>query len=316
MSDRTDPLDVVRAAQGRSGGASRPRTDWSASRGRLFLVLIAPSVLLLALLNAYPVAYAALQSVRNGTLITAGEFVGLANFAKVLQSPDFWHAVRFTAIFTISGVAGSWLIGMALALALQARIHFGGVFKVLLLLPWVVPIVVSSMAWNWLVATPDSPMPALARFLGFGTPLFLADPVLAAVTVCVFKIWCSFPFMMLMMSAALSAIDRSVYEASSLDGASARQQLFYITLPLTRRTTYISWILMTIFCINDFPTIYLLTAGGPIDATTSLIVLAYRLVFQNFQTGPGVAVALMMTAAMVVVSMVLFRQIRKSGATA
>ncbi|QQA41442.1 carbohydrate ABC transporter permease [Pelagovum pacificum] len=315
MTSHADQPNVARTLTGQSGGEI-PRDDWSAGRGRLFLLLVAPSVLLLVLLNAYPVFYAALQSVRNGTLISPGEFVGLSNFAKVLQSPDFWHSVRFTAIFTVSGVAGSWLIGMALALLLRAGVYGGGTVKVLLLLPWVVPIVVSSMAWNWLVATPDSPMPTLARMLGFETPLFLADPLLAAITVCVFKVWCSFPFMMLIMSAALSGIDRSVYEAASIDGATGWQRLRYITLPLTARTTYISWILMTIFCVNDFPTIYLLTAGGPIDATTSLIVLAYRLVFQNFQTGPGVAIALMMTAAMVVVSLILFRQIRKSGGPA
>ena len=314
MSDRLDQPAALAPLTGRAGATRRDQQDWSASRGRLFALLIAPSVLLLALLNAYPVFYAAVQSVRDGTLISAGEFVGLKNFAKVLGSEDFWHAVRFTAVFTVSGVAGSWLVGMALALTLKARIYGGGLFKVLLLLPWVVPIVVSSMAWNWLLATPDSPLPALVTALGFDTPLFLADPQLAAITVCVFKVWCSFPFMMLMMSAALSAIDSSVYEASSIDGATGWQKLIYITLPLTARTSYISWILMTIFCVNDFPTIYLLTAGGPIDATTSLIVLAYRMVFQNFQTGPGVAVALIMTAAMVLVSLVLFRQMKNSAA--
>ncbi|AQZ54436.1 MULTISPECIES: carbohydrate ABC transporter permease [Martelella] len=314
MSVRPNTPAAVQSLPGR--GASRDHTDWSSSRGLLFLLLIAPSVLLLAALNAYPVFYAVVQSVRDGTLISAGEFVGLRNFTKVLGSEDFWHAVRFTLIFTLSGVAGSWVVGMALALALNARIYGGGTVKVLLLLPWVVPVVVSSMAWNWLVATPDSPLPVFARMLGFATPLFLANPTLAAITVCVFKVWCSFPFMMLMMSAALSAIDRSIYEASAIDGATGIQQLRHITLPLTARTTYISWILMTIFCVNDFPTIYLLTAGGPIDATTSLIVLAYRTVFQNFQTGPGVAIALMMTTAMVLISLALFRQIRKAGGKA
>jgi multiple sugar transport system permease protein len=86
-----------------------------------------------------------------------------------------------------------------------------------------------------------------------------------------------------------------------------------ITLPLIARSTYISWILMTIFCVNDFPTIYLLTGGGPVDATTSLTVLAYRTVFQDFQLGPGVAIAFIMTLALVAVSVVLYRQIRKSS---
>jgi len=100
-----------------------------------------------------------------------------------------------------------------------------------------------------------------------------------------------------------------------MDGATKWQTFTRITLPMIRRSTYISWILMTIFCVNDFPTIYLLTGGGPVNATSSLVVLAYRTVFQDFQTGPGVAIAFLMTLTLVVISAVLYRQIRK-GETA
>ena len=117
--------------------------------------------------------------------------------------------------------------------------------------------------------------------------------------------------MMLMTSAALAAVDHTVYEAAGIDGATRWQQFIHITLPLISRSTYISWILMTIFCVNDFPTIYLLTAGGPVDATTSLVVLAYRTVFQDLQTGPGVAIAFLMTLVLVIISTILYRQIRK-----
>ncbi|GAB2586475.1 carbohydrate ABC transporter permease [Microlunatus antarcticus] len=286
------------------------------SRGAITMVLlVAPSVVLLLLINAYPLIYAANQSLHKGSLIITGKFVGFANYTDVLTRPAFWQAARFTLIFTLVGVFGSWLIGLALALLLRTRIPGGTVFKVLLMLPWVVPIVVSSTAWNWLVATPSSPVPALAERLGFGQLLFLADPTLAAITVCVFKVWVSFPFMMLMTSAALASVDTTVYEAANMDGATKWQQLTQITLPIVSRSTYISWILMTIFCVNDFPTIFLLTGGGPVTATSSLVVLAYRTVFQDFQTGPGVAIAFLMTIVLVIISTVLYRQIRK-GETA
>ena len=279
------------------------------------LVFVAPSVILLILINAYPLVVAASQSLHNGSLIVTGEFVGLENYLDVLTRPAFWKAARFTLVFTVVGVFGSWLVGLGLALLLRARIPGGGFLKVLLLLPWVVPIVVSSTAWNWLVATPDSPASRLARAVGFENPLFLADPTLAVMTVCVFKVWHSFPFMMLMSSAALSSVDRSLYEAADIDGASRWQTLTRITLPMISRSTYVSWILMTIFCVNDFPTIFLLTGGGPVNATSSLVVLAYRTVFQDFQTGPGVAIAFLMTLALVVISTILYRQVRK-GVTA
>ena len=278
-----------------------------------YVLLILPSVVVLILINAYPFFYAALQSVRNGSLINAGSFVGLANYGTVLSSRSFWNAVVFTLIFTIVGVFGSWLIGMGLAVLLRTRIPARGVFKVLLLLPWVVPIVVSSTAWNFLVATSDSPLPKITAALGLGAPLFLADPLLAKVMVCVFKVWVSFPFMLLMTGAALASVDDTIYEAARMDGAGRWQQFRLITLPMIARSTYISWILITIFCVNDFPTIYLLTGGGPVDATTSLVVLAYRTVFQNFQVGPGVAIAYIMTITLVVVSVLLYRQIRKAA---
>jgi multiple sugar transport system permease protein len=274
--------------------------------------MLVPSVVLLILINGYPLVYAAIQATHNGSLIEAGDFVGLDNFTTVLASGAFWRAARFTLIFTLVGVFGSWAVGLAFALLLRTRIPARGVFKVLLLLPWVVPIVVSSTAWNWLVATADSPIPRLFEALGLGSPLFLADPKLAAVLVCVFKVWISFPFMMMMSAGALAAVDDTLYEAASIDGASSVQQFTQITLPLIARPTYISWILMTVFCVNDFPTIYLLTTGGPVDATTSLVVYAYRTVFQDFQTGPGVAVAFLMTLTLVVVSVILYRQIRRA----
>jgi multiple sugar transport system permease protein len=117
--------------------------------------------------------------------------------------------------------------------------------------------------------------------------------------------------MMMMMSSALASVDINVYEAAKVEGATSWQVFRHITMPLVARSTYISWILMTIFCVNDFATIFLLTGGGPVNATSSLVVMAYRTVFQNFETGPGVAIALLMTLVLVVVSVVLYRQIKK-----
>ncbi len=318
MSSTTTQSGLSRARRGVAPGGSgtvpgKRKSKLSAQATRTFFWLLLPSVVLLVLIHGYPLIYAAVQATHDGNLLQTGNFVGGQNFATVLTSPAFWKAAQFTLWFTIVGVFGSWLVGLGLALLLRTKIPGGGTFKVLLLLPWVVPIVVSSTAWNWLVATPDSLIPSLFRNLGMGTPLFLADPNLASITVMVFKVWVSFPFMMMMISAALASVDTTVYEAASMDGASRWQQFTQITLPLIARSTYISWILMTIFCVNDFPTIYLLTGGGPVNATTSLVVLAYRTVFQDFATGPGVAIAFLMTMTLVVISVILYRQIRKSS---
>lgn len=275
--------------------------------------LAVPALLIMLVVNAYPVVYAGIQSLHNGSLLTTGPFVGLANFGQVLTDPAFWAAARFTLVFAVSGVLGSWVVGFALSLLLQPAFPGKSLYRVLLLLPWIVPIVVSAMSWNWLLATRSSVVPEIARALGFGNVLFLGNPVLAAAVVCLFKVWISYPFMMMMSSAALETIDQSVYEAARVDGTSAWQQLRFIVLPMTRRSTYISWILMAMFSVNDFATIYLITGGGPVNSTTSLVVLAYQTAFQSFLPGYGVAVAFLMTAALVAISVVLLRQIRKVG---
>ncbi|MES2094599.1 MAG: sugar ABC transporter permease [Actinomycetota bacterium] len=298
-----------------AGGSGRPTGALSRRRPfshtRTFTFFILPSLILLLLLNVYPVIYAGVQSLRNGDLLSAGNFVGLQNYISIVQTPAFLRATVFTIVFTLVAVFGSWSIGLALALLLRTRIPGNGLFKILLLLPWVVPVVVSATSWNWLVATPQSPLPVLAQALGLGNVLFLADPLLAQVTVSVFKVWISFPFMMMLMSSALASVDVNVYEASKVDGASSWQTFVRITLPMISRSTYISWILMTIFSVNDFPSIFLLTGGGPVNSTQTLVVLAYSTVFQNFQTGPGVAIAFIMTIVLVFIATVLYRQIRK-----
>ncbi|MHA7987459.1 carbohydrate ABC transporter permease [Rathayibacter sp. CAU 1779] len=312
----TGALKRARNGVGVAGSGRSPSTgkrNRAISHTWTFLLFALPSLLLLVLLNLYPVIYAGWQSTRNGDLIDAGAFVGLQNYIHVLQEPVFWHAALFTLVFTIVGVFGSWAAGLGLALLLRTRIPASGLWKVLLLLPWVVPTVVSATSWNWLVATPQSPLPVLAQALGFGNVLFLADPLLAQITVCVFKVWISFPFMMMMMSSALASVDTNVYEASKVDGAGTWQTFTQITLPMVARTTYVSWILMTIFCVNDFPTIFLLTGGGPVGATQSLVVLAYVTVFQNYQVGPGVAIAFIMTLVLVIISVLLYRQTQKAN---
>ncbi|MFZ0214499.1 MAG: sugar ABC transporter permease [Candidatus Dormiibacterota bacterium] len=289
------------------------------SRGLTLILMVCPAIFLLLLINLYPVIYAGWQSLRNGNLATPGDFVGLSNYVLILTNvvfaPQFWHAALFTLIFTVTGVFGSWVVGLGVALLLERRIPAGGVFKLLLLLPWIVPVVVSAFAFNFLVATPQSPFPAIALHLGLGNVLFLANPTLAQITLCVFKIWISFPFMMMMMRAALAGVDHNVYEAAKVDGATGVKTFRRITLPMISRTVYISWILMMIFCVNDFPTVWLLTQGGPNNATNTLAVLAYETVFGGIpHVGPGVSVAFLATLVLIIVSVILYRQVRRATA--
>ena len=281
---------------------------------RTLLWFTLPCAVVLVLLNVYPVLFAAWQSLHNGTLSDLGPFVGLHNYTLILSTPAFWSAALFTLIFTVVGVLGSWAVGLGLALLLRPHVPASGLWRVLLLLPLVVPPVVSAqISWNLLLATPQSPLPILAHALGFGNVLFLADPTLARIVVCVLRVWMGFPFMMIMLSSALSSIDPSVYEAAKMDGANTWQRFVHITLPMTSRTTYVAWILMTIICVNDYPSIGLLTDGGPANATQTLIVQAYQSAFMDSGFGPGTATGLIVAIVLVIVSVLLFRQTRKTS---
>src|SRR4051795_3249216 len=142
MSTATGAAADVRTSRPPSG-TRRRRRGVDKTQATL-LGLVAPSVLLLVLINAYPFVYAAFQSVHDGSLITSGSYVGFHNYSTTLHDTAFWDAARFTLLFTIVGVFGSWAVGLGMALFLRSDIPFRGTLKVLLLLPWVVPVVVSA----------------------------------------------------------------------------------------------------------------------------------------------------------------------------
>jgi multiple sugar transport system permease protein len=282
-------------------------------KGRGVLALALPSVVVLLGINVYPLLYAVFQSVHNGTLITSGNFIGGQNYSTVLTSGDFWHAVAFSAVFVVAGVGGSYVVGMVLALMLR-NVPGAIVFRVLLLLPWVVPIVVSMTSWDWLIGTRGGLADTTLHALGLPQVLFLASPNAAIATVCVVKIWESFPFMMLVLGAGLEGIDPRLLEAAAVDGCGPWQRYRYITFPILRNISVVSWILMAIFCVNDFATIWLLTGGGPLTSTQNLIVYSYQLVFNQLQTGIGIVVAILTTIIMSIFSLWLFILLRRTGA--
>jgi multiple sugar transport system permease protein len=258
--------------------------------------------------NIYPLLYAVFQSLHNGSILQSGPFVEGTNYSTVLGSTLFWEAVKFTAIFAVAGTAGSYVLGLALALMLR-NIPGAAVFRALLLLPWVVPIVVSMTSWNWLIGYRQGLADSSLHALGLPSVLFLASPTSAVLTVCAVKVWETFPFAMLVLGAGLHGIDPSVLEAAAVDGAGPWQRLRHVTLPLLSKVSVIACLLMVIFSVNDFSTVYLLTGGGPLDATQNLVVYSYQLVFNELETGPGVAVALVTTGAMIVLALLLYRAV-------
>jgi len=149
-------------------GGRRRNRNRATTAGLTYSSLLLPSLLLVVLIDAYPLIYAVNTSLHGGSLIQQGDFVGLGNFVSVLNDPSFRASTRFTLIFVVVSVLGSWAVGMVLAVVLKVRFPGRSFFRVILLLPWIVPIVVTSMSWAFLLGTSDGAVPSLFRALGLG----------------------------------------------------------------------------------------------------------------------------------------------------
>lgn len=275
-------------------------------------ILLAPSILLLGIVIAYPMLQGLYFSFTDGSLMKSGGLVGLDNYAKLLGAPAFWHSLRFSAVFAVCNIVGCYLLGLGLALLMQKDMPGRGIFRVLLLLPWIVPSLVSIVSWRWMVADDKAFFNQVIGLFG-GSPIyFLSDSAWAVTVVILIKIWRSFPFMMLSLLAALQSIDRSLYEAAAIDGASRWQSFWNVTLPQIKNISIVLCLLMTIWTVNDFDTPWLLAQGGPANATENLVVLAYRYTFARNDVGMGAATSFITLFILMALVFFLLRLQRRS----
>lgn len=271
------------------------------------ILLIAPSILVILLIELYPFVTALIYSFQNGSLLASGQFVGLDNYVKVFTDPEFLHALVFSFVFAFFSVAGSYLMGLGLALLLVQNFPLRGLFRVLLIIPWILASIVTIVSWRWLIQDQYGTVNVLLGWFHLGPIFFLSDSNWAVVSVIVIKIWRSFPFMMISLIAALSTIDGSLYEAAKLDGAGSWNSFRYVTFPGIRNISIILWILMAIWSVNDFETPWLLTQGGPSNATETLMILAYKDTFARNLVGTGAAVAFISLIILMILALGMMR---------
>lgn len=270
--------------------------------------LLLPSIALILLIVLYPFATGFYYSLKDGSLLQTGDFVGLANYLGLLTSSDFQRALRFSALFAVCNVVGSYLFGLGLALLLNQNIPGRGFFRVALLLPWIIPSIVSIVSWRWLIADQNGLVNQALDLVGLGPIFFLSTGDWAVFSVILIKVWRSFPFMMVSCLAALQSIDRDLYEAAKIDGAGRWHSFRDITLPQIAGISVVMWILMTIWSVNDFETPWLLTQGGPSNATENLIVLAYKYTFTRNEVGVGSAIAVVSLVILMALALLLLRR--------
>ncbi|WP_245484800.1 carbohydrate ABC transporter permease [Rhizobium ruizarguesonis] len=290
------------------------RTVWRSSARqfltpdlRMTLLLLLPSLILMIVVIGYPMIQGFWYSFTNGSLLKAGKFVGLRNYGKLLSDPSFWHALRFSLYFAIANIIGCYSLGLGLALLLQKDFPGRGLFRVLLLLPWIVPSLVAIVSWRWMINDDKALFNQIIVFFGGDPVYFLSSSNWTIAMVIIIKIWRSFPFMLLSLLAALQTIDRTLYEAADIDGATKWQSFRHVTMPAISGISVVLCLLMTVWTVNDFDTPWLLAQGGPANATENLVVLAYRFTFARNDVGMGAAVSFVTLAILMVIFTVVLR---------
>lgn len=285
----------------RSGRPPAPDGDRDPARARpgaatARWMFLGPAVAYLLLFFGYPVVQNAVMSFRQYTTTTfftgAAPFAGLGNYTQVLSSEPFTKALLTTLLFTAGSVAGQFVPGLALALFFRRRFPLGGVLRALLLLPWLLPLVVSGTTWRWMLDTDTGVVNETLRHLGLtsGIP-WLTGTTQALVSVVLINIWVGIPFNTAILYGALQDIPAHLYEAAKLDGAGPVASFRHITWPLLRPAAGVVLLLGVMYTLKTLDIVLVVTGGGPADATQTLATVAYRLSFQQFEFGRGAALS-------------------------
>jgi ABC-type sugar transport system permease subunit len=275
------------------------RRAGEAPAGRLALILNLPTLVALASVLAYPIAFAGYLSFHEVSIrqLRSGEFpfVGSANVVRLFQDEVFWLSLRHTLVFVAATVTLEVAIGLAVALTISdERVWISRVTRVLILIPWAVPPVVNGLLWSFIANAQYGYLNRTLHKLGLITDYvnWLGEPRLAMAVVVTAYVWRTTPFNILLYHAALQGIPAEVYEAAAVDGASAWQSLWRLTLPLLRPIVAVTLILRTTFSFTVFDEILAITQGGPGNDTWVAAWYTYRTAFQPpFNIGLGAASA-------------------------
>jgi multiple sugar transport system permease protein len=287
-------------------------------QNRLGYQLLIPASLFIGAISIFPLIRGIMLSFMSYSTrrVRNARFNGLENFINILTNdPEFWAAFAFSIISSFVIVIISYVMGMCFALLLNRNIKYRGFFRAMILIPWIIPPVVSATNWTWLLNDQLGFINLTLRHWGFiDKPiLFLADPVIARITVCFTGAWKSFPFMMIVLLSGLQSIPDELYESASIDGAGFFRSFRAITIPMLKPVTAISTVLMFIWTFNNFENIYLLTRGGPLNATFVLPILSYYTAFYRTQLGYASAISTMMLVVLLFLAMLYMRALNSAG---
>ena len=260
----------------------------------LAYAFLTPIVVIILVLIAYPFLNALYLSMTDKIVGYPPIFVGLKNYLDLWQSSQYRRVVYNSVVFTVASVAIKLTLGMAMALVLNRALSGWQFFRGLLLLPWIIPTVVIAITWRWLFDLFRGLINVSLLDLGLISSgiHWLGDSTLAMLSVVVANVWRGFPFFGVSLLAAMQVIPEDLYEAAEVDGASAVQKFWHITLPGIKGVILVVTLLSTIWTLNDFNIVHVMTRGGPGTATHIFATFSYELGIQAQMWGQAVAASM------------------------
>src|SRR6201981_1653289 len=270
-----------------------------------------PLILLIAILVIYPALYALHLATLNKAMT---KFVGLGNFQFLFKRDTFWMVVEQSCLFAITAVIFKALIGFIVA-------HFAHnipskkqrKWRGMLLVPWVIPPAMSTLAWFWLFDPSYSAFNYTLGLFGVGPVPWLGEAGWARFSVILVNVWYGAPFFMIMYLASLKSVPEQLYEAAAIDGANWWQRIWYVTLPMMRNIIAITTLFSLIVTFANFDITRILTAGGPLDTTHLFATWAFRLGIEGGDIPLGASVSLFMAPILAIAAIFILRDINKRG---
>jgi ABC-type sugar transport system permease subunit len=268
-------------------------------------ILLLPATLVILLVQIYPFLYGVGMSFTDYHLLRRGgpQFIGLGNFIDIFSKDKvFYDTIQFSFIYTFGIVIFSYLIGLFLAVLLNQQIAGRGLFRAIILVPWVISSMVMATNWLWLLNDRYGIINKVLMSIGLVEKpiLFLVTKNMTRFTVTAIGVWKNLPFMTITLLAGLQQVPTDMYEAAKIDGANFLQTFFRITLPMIRNVTLIATTLLVIWSFNGFENIYLLTEGGPVNATMVIPVYSFQTAFLASRMGYASALSVILMVIMLI----------------
>jgi multiple sugar transport system permease protein len=283
-------------------------------KGYLFVL---PALLFMLAFVGYPIIYNFILSFHDVNVMTFSQpvkpFVGLQNYVDMFKNPTMKISIWNTLIFTLGSISIQFIIGLGLALFFNLKFKIAEPVRGLMVVSYMIPMTVTALLYKFMYSTSGGIInELLMKFHLISQPVgWIITKNTAMFSVIITNSWVGIPFNMLLLTTGLSNISYSLYEAAQVDGASAVQRFFYITLPALRPAILSVLILGFIYTFKVFDLVFVMTAGGPVNATELMSTFAYRLSFSEFSFSKGATVANVLFVILFVVSLVYLRLIRE-----